>query len=101
MGDRTLDFFNDYLPKKLANGITGANGIYVFDIDGAGTWTLDLDGKTLNEGGHESPGCTIKAKQADWNTLLESPGKAPQLVMMGKVKISNLSMGMKLQNILA
>ena len=53
------------------------------------------------EGAHESPGCVITADQASWEAILDNPKKAVQMVMMGKLKVSNLGLATQLQKILA
>ena len=95
------EFFSSFLPAKLAKGITGASGIYVFDIGGAGTWTLNIDEGSVTEGGHEAPGCKITADKATWEQVLDNPSKAVQLFMMGKIKATNIGMATKLQAILS
>lgn len=101
----TTEFFNTYLPNKLTRNpelAASTRTIFQFDIKGAGTWTLDLsEGEgSVSDGPHESPGCVISADQKTWETILESPKKAVQMVMMGKLKVSNLGLATQLQKIL-
>ena len=100
----TQEFFTAYLPNKVAQDpdlAASVNGIFQFDIGGAGTWSLDLTGDgTVTEGAHEDPGCVITADKDTWEAILDSPGKAVQMVMMGKLKVSNLGMATQLQKIL-
>jgi putative sterol carrier protein len=103
----TKGFFDEYLPNKLAKNPDLANSvknaIFVFDIDGAGAWTLDLSTPpgSVAEGKAANASCTISAKKADWEAILDNPGKAVQMVMMGKLKVSNLGQATALQKILA
>ena len=49
----TSEFFNQFLPNKLSNDPDlGSMGVsFRFDIEGAGSWTLDLnDGGSVTEG---------------------------------------------------
>ncbi len=102
---KTAGFFNEYLPNKLEKNpdlATSINGVFQFNIAGAGNWTLDLKGKNeVREGDSEAADCTISAGQDDWETILENPSKAVTMVMMGKLKISNLGLATQLQKILA
>ena len=101
----TLDFFNNYLPNKIANNpdlVKSVNNVFRFDIDGAGVWTLDLTGEgSISVGEHGEASCVIKSSQATWEAILEKPTKAVQMVMMGKLKVSNLALATQLQKILA
>jgi len=102
----TADFFGAFLPGKLEKNpdlAASIGKIFQFDIDGAGTWTLDLTsgGGSVAEGASDSADCVITAKKADWETILDNPNKAVQMVMMGKLKVSNLGLATQLQKILA
>ena len=99
------DFFDNYLPNKLSANPDLAkevNAIYVFDIDGYGQVTVDLtDGTgTVTKGGHDDPGCTVTAKEADFGTLLDNPSQGMMLFTMGKLKVSNIGLGISLQKLL-
>lgn len=102
---KTQGFFNEYLPKKLEKNpdlATSINATFQFNIDGAGVWTLDLKGANeVKEGPSEAADCTITAAESDWESILENPSKAVTMVMMGKLKISNLGLATQLQKILA
>lgn len=98
-------FFESYLAKKLTDNpslATEINAIYQFDLDGAGNWIVDLtsDSGTVTEGSHEEPGCVVTAKGDDFGKLLDNPASAMMLFTMGKLKVSNLSLGMALQKLL-
>lgn len=101
MADTAL-FFSDFLPKKIAAdpALKGQTGVYQFDIDGAGTWSLDLGAGTVTEGAHPSPGCKITCKKDVWEGILDNPKSAVQAFMMGKLKATNIGMATNLQKIL-
>lgn len=100
----TNEFFSDYLPKKLQDNpdLKTMGAVFQFDISGAGTWSLDLNGDTagVTEGPHASPTCVITTDRATWEGILDNPGKAMQAFMMGKLKASNIGQATKLQQIL-
>lgn len=102
----TAEFFEKFLPEKIAAnpGLQASvkNSIQ-FDVGGAGTWTLDLSSAPgeVKAGPIENPGCVITVGQADWEKLLDNPGQAMQLFMMGKLKASNVALALQLQKILA
>jgi hypothetical protein len=98
------DFFTNYLPKKLTENPSIAkdiNAIYVFDIDGAGKWTVDLTGGGIQEGAVENPGCVVSAKKPDFESLLDNPSGAMMLFMQGKLKVTNVGLALSLQKLLS
>ena len=99
-------FFGDYLPGKLVANPTLASGIgaiFQFDIDGAGTWVVDLtDGSgSVYEGRHETPGCVVSTSAENFDKLLENPNAGMTLFMTGKLKVSDIPLGMRLQQLLS
>ena len=104
MGDPN-DFFSNWLPEKLKNNpdlVKSINAIYVFDVDGAGQWTVDLtSGGTVAAGGHASPGCTVTVAKGDFENMLDNPSSAMMLFMSGKLKVTNVGLGINLQKLLS
>ena len=100
---RTEEFFSDYLPNKLDGNddLKSIGATFQFDIEGAGTWNLDLAEGAVSEGPMDDPGCVIETDRETWETMLETPSKAIQLFMMGKIKASNIGLATQLQKILA
>ena len=102
---KTNEFFSSYLPNKIEKNpdLAGdVNAIFHFDINGAGQWTLDLkEGSGVSEGLNGASDCVLTTDEASWEQILDNPGKAVSMVMMGKLKISNLSHATKLQKVLA
>lgn len=103
----TKEFFEQYLPKKLTDNpslATSVKASFMFEITGAGTWSLDLTNPpgSVSEGAMENPGVTITVGKDDWEKLLDNPGVAMQLFMMQKLKVKgNVGLAMQLQKILA
>ncbi len=97
------DFFANYLPNKLANNPSIAkdiNAIYVFDIDGAGVWTVDLTKSEISATRHETPGCVVSAAQVDFESMLDNPSSAMILFTLGKLKVTNVGLALSLQKLL-
>ena len=105
MADTTA-FFTDYLPGKLAEnpGLAAEiNAVYQFDIDGAGTWTVDLtaEGGAVSEGAHSDPGCTFTIAKEDFESLLDNPANGMMLFVQGKLQVSgDQGLALSLQKIL-
>ncbi len=100
----TSEFFSDYLPNKLKENpdlVSDIDAVFVFDIEDAGKWTVDLTGEgVINEGAADDAGCTVTAKKEDFETMLENPAQAMMLFMSGKLAVSNVGLGMSLQKLL-
>jgi putative sterol carrier protein len=98
------NFFNEILPQKLAENEDLAETVGAaiqFDIEGAGTWTLDCrDGGKVIEGVVDEPGCVIATTADHWEQILENPMMATQFFMMGELTATDLGLAMQLQNIL-
>ena len=99
-------FFSSYLPNKLQNNpglVKSINAVYQFNLGDAGSWIVDLtkENGEVVEGTSTSPGCVVTASAADFGKLLDSPASAMMLFTMGKLKVSNISLGMALQKLLA
>lgn len=102
----TTKFFNEALPAALTNNADAAKAInakYQFNIQGAGEWTLDLTptGPSCTQGKTDKTDCVVSISSTDFQTLLKNPsGNAVGLFMSGKLKVSNTTVGMRLQKVL-
>lgn len=100
----TNEFFSSYLPHKISKNpdlTDTVDAIIQFDIDGAGTWTVDLKNNAeVRAGATEESDCVISCAKEDWENLLDNPSLGMMLFMQGKLKASNLALATKLQNIL-
>lgn len=102
----TNEFFSEYLPQKLKDNpdLCTMGAVFQFDITGAGTWTLDLNGADtagVKEGPADNATCVITTDKGTWEGILDNPSKAMQAFMMGKLKASNIGQATKLQQILS
>jgi len=99
------DFFGNYLPQKLKDNpdlAADVGAIYVFELEGAGNWTVDLTGAgEVREGAAKDAGCTVTATADDFGTLLDNPAQGMMLFTMGKLKVSNVGLALSLQKILS
>jgi hypothetical protein len=99
------DFFNNFLPNKLKTSpelATEINGVYVFELEGAGTWTVDCtEGGGVSEGGVDDPGCVVSATADDFGTLLDNPASGLMLFSSGKLRVTNVGMALSLQKLLS
>jgi putative sterol carrier protein len=84
-------------PAKTA----GMTNSYVFEIDGAGTWKVDVaDGNvSVTEGGGEAD-ATISASEETFGQIASGDMNATTAYMTGKLKIKgDMGAAMKLQKL--
>src|SRR3989442_11968174 len=96
------DFFETLPGRVSADRIAGMTNTYVFDVEGAGTWTVALaDGVlTVNEGGDENADCTVSASEETFEKIVAGEQNPTTAYMTGKLKIKgDLGAAMKLQKL--
>ena len=84
-------------PDKLA----GIDTSYLFDVDGAGEWFVDIhDGHLhVTEGGGEAD-CTISASESTFLKIVNGEQNATSAYMTGKIKVKgDMGAALKLQSI--
>jgi putative sterol carrier protein len=94
--------FFEQLPTRVDPGKTaGMNNSYVFDIDGAGTWTVKVsgDGVTVDEG-DTGGDCTISTSAETCEKVIRGEQNPTTAYMSGKLKIKgDMGAAMKLQKL--
>jgi putative sterol carrier protein len=98
-------FFAEYLPNKIASSpglVDDMAAVIVFDIDGAGGWTVNLKDApgTVAEGLSEGSDCTVSCSADTFEKVLSNPNSAMMLFATGKLKVSNMQIGMKLGKVM-
>jgi putative sterol carrier protein len=97
----TQEFFETLPSRVTPDRIEGMNNTYVFDIEGAGVWTVAVaDGAvTVSEGAGEAD-CTFSASQETFEKITSGEQNATTAYMTGKLKIKgDMGAAMKLQKI--
>lgn len=99
----TAQEFFDALPSRVSpDRIEGMNNTYVFEIEGAGTWTVNVaDGAvTVTDGAEEAADCTFSATEETFEKIASGEQNATTAYMTGKLKIKgDMGAAMKLQKI--
>ena len=94
--------FFDSLPSRVDPARTaGVNKSYVFDIEGAGVWKVDVTdaGVEVTEGGGDAD-VTIHASEETFRAIAEGNQNPTTAFMTGKLKIDgDMSAAMKLQKL--
>jgi putative sterol carrier protein len=98
----TAQEFFEALPSRVSpDRIEGMNNTYVFDIEGAGVWTVAVaDGAiTVTEGAGDAD-CTFSASEETFEKITSGEQNATTAYMTGKLKIKgDMGAAMKLQKI--
>jgi putative sterol carrier protein len=94
--------FFEGLPSRVdASKTAGMNNTYVFEIEGAGTWTVDVrDGQVnVTEGAGEGD-CTIATSEENFEKIVSGEQNPTTAYMSGKLKIrGDMGAAMKLQKL--
>lgn len=94
--------FFESLPSRVdASRTAGVNKSYVFDIEGAGVWKVDVTdaGVEVTEGGGDAD-VTIHASEDTFRAIAEGKQNPTTAFMTGKLKIDgDMSAAMKLQKL--
>jgi putative sterol carrier protein len=102
MAQSVSEFFEG-LPGQVDESKTaGLTNTYRFDIDGAGSWTVDVqDGKvSVAQDGDAEPDCTISTSEEIFQKLIDGEQNPTTAYMTGKLKIQgDMGAAMKLQKL--
>jgi putative sterol carrier protein len=101
VSDSVHEFFAA-LPSRVDPAKTaGMSNSYVFDIDGAGTWTVNVaDGAVTVGEGDGGGDCTISASAETFERIVRGEQNATAAYMSGKLKIKgDMGAAMKLQKL--
>jgi putative sterol carrier protein len=97
----TREFFEG-LESRVDEGNTqGMNNSYVFDIEGAGTWTVRVtDGEVKVTEGAEDADATITTSEESFEKIVAGELNPTTAYMTGKLKLKgDMGAAMKLQKL--
>ncbi|MCW2975711.1 MAG: sterol transfer family protein [Actinomycetia bacterium] len=101
MADAVQEFFANLESQADASKTAGMNNSYVFDIEGAGQWKVDVDdGKVaVTEGGGDAD-VVISTSQETFEKIVAGDVNPTSAYMTGKLKIKgDMGAAMKLQKL--
>jgi putative sterol carrier protein len=95
------EFFESLESRVDPSKTAGMNNSYVFEIDGAGTWKVDVqDGNVAVTEGAGDADATISASEETFDQIASGDLNATTAYMTGKLKIKgDLGAAMKLQKL--
>jgi putative sterol carrier protein len=99
--DSVREFFEG-LPGRVDESKTaGMSNSYVFDVEGAGTWTVKVDNGAVSVSeGAEDGDCTISASEETFMKMVRGEQNPTTAYMTGKLKIKgDMGAAMKLQKL--
>ena len=101
MAETVQDFFANLPSRADASKTAGMTNSYVFDIEGAGTWKVDVDdgAVSVSEGGGDAD-VTITTSEETFEKIVAGEQNPTSAYMTGKLKIKgDMGAAMKLQKI--
>jgi putative sterol carrier protein len=101
MADSAREFFEGLEARVDPAKTAGMTNTYVFDIDGAGTWTVAVDdGNVKVSEGAGDADATISASEETFQKIAAGEQNATSAYMTGKLKIKgDMGAAMKLQKL--
>jgi putative sterol carrier protein len=100
MAESVQEFF-DNLPNRDASATAGMNNSYLFDIDGAGQWLVQVNDGSIDvtEGGGDAD-TTITTSEESFLAISKGELNPTSAYMTGKLKIKgDMGAAMKLQKL--
>jgi putative sterol carrier protein len=95
------EFFDTLETRVDASKTTGMNNSYLFDIDGAGKWKVDVqDGKVSVTEGGEDADAVISTSEETFEKIASGEQNPTSAYMTGKLKVKgDMGAAMKLQKL--
>jgi len=101
MAETVQEFFASLADRADASKTAGMTNSYLFEIEGAGQWHVDVDDGTITvtEGGGDAD-VTISASQETFEKIIAGEQNPTSAYMTGKIKIKgDMGAAMKLQKL--
>jgi putative sterol carrier protein len=101
MTETVQDFFANLPSRADASKTAGMTNSYVFDIEGAGQWKVDVDDGAVSviEGGGDAD-VTIATSQETFEKIIAGEQNPTSAYMTGKLKVKgDMGAAMKLQKL--
>jgi putative sterol carrier protein len=97
----TREFFETLESRIDASKTAGMNNSYLFDIDGAGKWKVDVqDGSVKVTEDEEDADVTITTSEETFEKITSGEQNATSAYMTGKLKVKgDMGAAMKLQKL--
>src|ERR1700748_3053121 len=99
MAETVQEFFQNLGSRADSSKVAGMTNSYVFDIEGAGLWKVDVDdGKVTVTGGGGDAYATTSATEETFQKIVAGEQTPTSAYMTGKLKIKgDMGAAMRLQ----
>jgi putative sterol carrier protein len=101
MAESVQEFFQNLPSRADSSKTAGMSNSYLFDIDGAGQWKVDVDdgNVSVTEGAGEAD-VTIQSSEETFQKIIAGEQNPTSAYMTGKLKIKgDMGAAMKLQKL--
>jgi putative sterol carrier protein len=101
VGDGVRQFFDELESRVDPAKTAGMNNSYLFEIEGAGTWEVDVrDGNVSVTEGGDGADCTISASEETFERIAAGELNPTTAYMTGKLKVKgDMGAALKLQKL--
>ena len=102
MAESVTQFFEELPSRADPSKNAGINNTYRFDVEGAGSWTVDVQDGTVSvtQDGDVQPDTTLKVSEENFQKLLSGELNPTTAYMTGKLKLEgDMGAAMKLQKL--
>jgi putative sterol carrier protein len=95
------EFFDNLESRADTSKTAGMTNSYLFDIDGAGKWTVNVDDGRINvTQGAEDADAVISTSEETFEKIVSGEQNATSAYMTGKLKVKgDMGAAMKLQKL--
>ena len=101
MAETVQDFFANLPSRADSSKTAGMTNSYLFEIEGAGEWTVDVDDGTVTvKEGSGDADVTIATSQETFEKIIAGEQNPTSAYMTGKLKVKgDMGAAMKLQKL--
>ena len=101
MAEATREFFETLDSRIDPTRIAGQTASYRFDIEGAGSWRVDVaDGRAAVSETRDGGDCVIRMKEETFGRLLSGQQNPVSGFMTGKIKVDgDMSLALRLKDV--
>ena len=102
MAESVREFFETLETRVDPSKAAGLTATYLFDVEGAGKWTVDVDDGKVNvrEGGDGDADTTFTTSEDNFMKIVRGEQNPTTAYMTGKLKVKgDMGQAMKLQKL--